>query len=115
MLADRLEQKLPVDAIEEALDVEIKHPVVAPAALAGLCHGINRRFAGPVTPKQAERYRALIPKDHWKEWQVPFDSDPDWPKPLQEALAAYREAWRAKMDDVSACIAANVEMEELVD
>src|SRR5262245_35160035 len=30
MLTDRLEHQLPIDAIEEALDVEIKHPVVAP-------------------------------------------------------------------------------------
>jgi len=48
MLADRLEQKLPVDAIEEALNVEIEHPVIAPAALAGFRNGINRRFAGPI-------------------------------------------------------------------
>ncbi len=37
-----------VDPVEEALDVEIEHPVVTPAALASLVHGIDRRFAGPV-------------------------------------------------------------------
>jgi adenine-specific DNA-methyltransferase len=68
-----------------------------------------------MTPKQAESYRLAIPKRHWAEWEVPFDTDPDWPKPLQEALTSYRAAWRAKMDDVNACISANVEMEELVD
>ena len=68
-----------------------------------------------VTPKQAENYRAAIPKGGWKEWEVPFGTDPDWPKPLQEALTAYRAAWRTKMDEVNACIAANAEMEELVD
>jgi hypothetical protein len=67
MMTDGLEQKLPIDAIEEALDVEIEHPVVTPAAvrrvdipkanggtrplgiptLASLVHGIDRRFAGP--------------------------------------------------------------------
>jgi len=46
---------------------------------------------------------------------VPFDTDSDWQKALQEALTAYRAAWRAKMDEVNACIAANAEMEELVD
>lgn len=46
---------------------------------------------------------------------MPFDTDPDWPKPLSDLLVAYREAWRAKMDEVNACIAANAEMEELVD
>jgi len=68
-----------------------------------------------VTPKQAEAYRAAIPKREWKEWEVPFDTDADWPKPLADALTAYRAAWRAKMDEVNACIAANAEMEELVD
>jgi adenine-specific DNA-methyltransferase len=68
-----------------------------------------------VTPKQAEAYRAAIPKGGWKEWEVPFDTDADWPKPLAEALTAYRAAWRAKMDEVNACISANAEMEELVD
>ncbi len=68
-----------------------------------------------VTAKQAESYRNAIPKHEWKEWEVPFDTDPEWPKTLQEALTAYRAAWRAKMDEVNACIAANAEMEELVD
>ena len=48
-------------------------------------------------------------------WEVPFDIDPDWPKGLQDAVTAYRKAWRAKMDEVNACIAANAEQEELVD
>ncbi len=68
-----------------------------------------------VTAKQAEAYRNAIPKHEWKEWEVPFDTDHEWPKTLQEALTAYRAAWRAKMDEVNACIAANAEMEELVD
>lgn len=68
-----------------------------------------------VTPKQAESYCKVIPKREWREWEVPFDPDPDWPRPLQEALTAYRTVWRAKMDEVNACIAANAETEELVD
>lgn len=68
-----------------------------------------------VTTKQAEAYRTAISKHDWMEWEVPFDTDADWPKPLQDALSAYRAAWRAKMDEVNACIAANAVMEELVD
>jgi adenine-specific DNA-methyltransferase len=96
-----------------------------------------------ITPTQAKAYQAAIPKgfttentegaekgstksssvppvssvveNGWREWEVPFDTDPDWPKPLADALTAYRAAWRAKMDEVNACIAANAEMEELVD
>jgi adenine-specific DNA-methyltransferase len=51
----------------------------------------------------------------WYEWEVPYDADADWPKDLQAALMDYRAAWRAKMDEVNAAIAANAENEELVD
>ncbi|MCL6503530.1 MAG: site-specific DNA-methyltransferase [Pirellulales bacterium] len=51
----------------------------------------------------------------WYDWEIPFDTDPDWPKNLQTAVTEYRKAWRAKMDEVNACIAANAEQEELVD
>lgn len=51
----------------------------------------------------------------FEHWQVPFDTDEDWPKELREAVTAYRAAWRAKMDEVNACIAANADQEELVD
>jgi adenine-specific DNA-methyltransferase len=69
-----------------------------------------------ISTKQAEAYReAITTNDTWQEWEVPFDIDPDWPQPLQDALIVYRQAWRAKMDEVNACIEANAEQEELVD
>src|SRR5207249_1566021 len=51
----------------------------------------------------------------WDSWRMPFDTDADWPKELQDAVTVYRQAWRAKMDDVNACIAENADPEELVD
>jgi len=51
----------------------------------------------------------------WYDWEVPFDTDNDWPETLLEAVTAYRKAWRAKMDEVNACIPANADQEELVD
>jgi adenine-specific DNA-methyltransferase len=51
----------------------------------------------------------------WREWEVPFDTDPDWPEALQAALKDYRHAWRSKMDEVNATIAASAPQEELVD
>ena len=63
----------------------------------------------------ADRRRWELPEKEWKEWEVPFDTDPDWPKPLQEALTEYRKTWRQKMDEVNACIAARADEEELVD
>jgi len=91
--------------------------------LPGARGGLIREFkaAKPLkalTAKQAGSYRAAIPANEnkgWQPWQVPFDVDADWPQALQDALAAYRAAWRAKMDEVNAAIEANAEMEELVD
>ena len=74
-----------------------------------------RRPLKAVTARQAATYREKIPQREWREWEAPFDADPDWPQPLQEALGTYRAAWRAKMEEVNACIAANADMEELVD
>jgi adenine-specific DNA-methyltransferase len=69
-----------------------------------------------ITDKQAKAYQAAIPPTGaWREWEVPFDADSDWPASLSAALTAYRTAWRAKMDEVNAAIAANAEQEELVD
>ena len=46
---------------------------------------------------------------------MPFDTDPDWPQALRDALTDYREAFRAKMDEVNGCIAASSDGEKLVD
>ena len=51
----------------------------------------------------------------FQHWTVPFDTDDDWPPALRDAVLEYRRAWRAKMDAVNACIAANAESETLVD
>ena len=74
----------------------------------------KKPFKG-ITAGQVKNYREAIPESEWKEWEVPFDTDADWPKPLAEALTSYRAAWRAKMDEVNACIQANAEQEDLVD
>jgi adenine-specific DNA-methyltransferase len=109
-------------------------------ALAKVPSGLNTNLAAKLIATQrtegkraitdADRRRWLLPPDNrdrdakltvdakfrgWYHWEVPFDTDPDWPKPLQEAVTAYRAAWRAKMDEVNACIEANAGPEELVD
>jgi adenine-specific DNA-methyltransferase len=88
---------------------------------------LRRRLASKLAEKEraegkrgvtnADRRRWLMPKAGatWEHWEVPFDTDPDWPRELQDAVTAYREAWREKMDDVNACIASNADHEELVD
>lgn len=75
----------------------------------------KERSEGKRAITDADRRRWLLPKDEWKEWQVPFGTDEDWTPELKAALEDYRSAWRAKMDEVNAAIAANAEQEELVD
>jgi adenine-specific DNA-methyltransferase len=90
----------------------------------------KQKAEGKKSITDADRRRWILPPDNrdpkekwtvdakfagWYDWEVPFDTDSAWPKPLQEAVAAYRAAWRAKMDEVNACIAANADQEELVD
>jgi len=90
----------------------------------------KREHEGKKAVTDADRRRWLLPPSNrdpkielivdrdyrgWYEWEVPFDTDADWPKQLQDALVAYRTAWREKMDEVNAAIAANAENEELVD
>jgi len=75
----------------------------------------KQRSEGKKSITDADRRRWQLSKEEWKYWEVPFDTDEDWPDGLKTAVMEYRNAWRAKMDEVNACIAANAEKEELVD
>ncbi|MEQ9097361.1 MAG: site-specific DNA-methyltransferase [Phycisphaerales bacterium] len=68
-------------------------------------------------PSPAEVGPSSVPEGGmgWEHWQVPFEPDGAYPKRLADAVTAYRKAWRAKMDEVNACIEANATQEELVD
>lgn len=105
--------------LSEALSALNKHLPGVTASLRAKLEGkltAKRKLRNPDDPvTDADERRWLLPKTSWQEWEVPFDTDPDWPKPLHEALVAYRTVWRAKMDDVNGCIDRNAEQEELVD
>src|SRR5208337_1003831 len=75
------------------------------------------RRQGKKAVTNADHRRWELPEKgkKWEHWTVPFDTDPDYPQELSQAVTSYRKAWRAKMDEVNACIAANAELEELVD
>jgi adenine-specific DNA-methyltransferase len=75
----------------------------------------KERSEGKKSITDADRRRWQLPKEGWKEWEVPFHTDEDWPDALKAALTEYRKAWREKMNEVNACIAANADQEELVD
>lgn len=78
---------------------------------------LKQKQEGKKAITDADRRRWDLPEKGkgWQHWEVPFDTDPDWPETLKKAVEAYRAAWRAKMDEVNACIAANADQEELVD
>lgn len=95
------------------------------AALSAATPQLRRDLAEKLADKEkregkksvtdADRRRWQLPKEAWQEWEVPFDTDPDWPKPLADALEAYRLAWCAKMDEMNDCIKKNAAQEDLVD
>ena len=95
------------------------------SALADITPEIRARLLAKLAEKErrdgkrsitdADRRRWQLPETAWQEWEVPFDTDDDWTEALQDALTDYRDAWRAKMDEVNECIAAASDSEELVD
>lgn len=122
-------------ARNDALDpIFAKHEPVLDARLADLnaalkSIGDNTRahLSGKLLDKQkregkraiteGDRRRWLLPKpaEGFQHWTVPFDTDPDHPQPLADAITAYRAAWRAKQDEVDRCIADSAEQEKLLD
>ena len=112
------------DALRASLVLKLAEKVRTDGARA-ITDADTRRWLLPRTDKalisfgsasQKKDWVASIPSEsEWREWEVPFDTDPDWPQALQVAVKAFRDAWRAKMDEVNAAIAASAEQEELVD
>ncbi len=88
-------------------------PEIRTKLLAKLAEKERRDGKRSIT--DADKRRWELPETTWQEWEVPFDTDPDWTEALQNALTDYRKAWRAKMDEVNKCIADASEGEELVD
>jgi len=59
-MTDRLEQQLPIDTVEVTFDVDVEHPVAAPAAPTRLAYGIDRRSARPVAIRVGVEHRLQI-------------------------------------------------------
>src|ERR1700735_2892096 len=53
----RSHQEVPVDFIEEALDVEIEHPVISPATLPGFDEGVVCGLPRPISIGIPVKYR----------------------------------------------------------
>jgi adenine-specific DNA-methyltransferase len=75
----------------------------------------KERSQGKRSITESDRMRWILPEHGWEEWEVPPESDPDWPEPLRHAFEDYHSAIESKMDDLTACIAAHTEQEALID
>jgi len=106
-LVAKLSEKLRKDGARSITDADLRRWLLPRTDKALINFG---------SASQKKDWVASIPPEaEWREWEVPFDTDADWPQALQDAVKAFREAWRAKMDEVNAAIAASAEQEELVD
>ena len=75
----------------------------------------KERTQGKSAVTDADRRRWLLPKEWWQEWEVPFDTDPDWPEPLQAALDGLPGCLARQDGQGEQTIAASAAQEELVD
>lgn len=77
----------------------------------------KQKIKGKRAITDADQRRWELPKEgeQWQDWEVPIDTDPEWPNQLKDAIKSYWKAWQAKMDEVNVCISANADKEELVD
>jgi adenine-specific DNA-methyltransferase len=91
---------------EPMLEAKLK---TANAALARLSTALRQALAAKLLRKQkqegkkaitdADRRRWELPAKGkgWRQWDIPFDTDPDYPSDLKTAVEQYRMSWRAKM------------------
>jgi adenine-specific DNA-methyltransferase len=75
----------------------------------------KRYGAKSVTDADQRRWNLPAKGKAWQHWEVPFDSDSEYPSDLKTAIEEYLKTWRAKMHEVNECIKANAESRELID
>jgi len=73
----------------------------------------RRDKENPITDADERRWK--LPEMKWEEWEIPFDTDPDYPQALSNAILDFRSAWKKKAHEVKDCIDARAGQEELVD
>jgi adenine-specific DNA-methyltransferase len=115
-----------LDSIHARHQATLEHELIAVnVALANVTQQTRAALKAKLVDKErrlgrravndADRRRWLLPQTEWKDWELPYDTDEDWPTSLREAVAAYRRTWRTKMDEINAAISGNAEPEGLVD
>lgn len=113
-LAFKLGEKLQAKGLRSATNAD-KRRWLLPGVTEEM---LKRAFDGKqkLKPKHVSEYLSLVPSGgSFDLWEVPFDTDPNWPESLQVAVDEFRELYRYRMSEINACINANSDQEELVD
>jgi len=106
-LVGKLKTKLDTDGNRSITGADLRRWLLPAADAALISFG---------TSSQRTKWKEAIPSGPgWQHWEVPFDTDPDWPEPLADALTKYRAVLDAKMTDVDSVIKASAEQENLLD
>lgn len=64
---------------------------------------------------EGERRKWVLPSVEWREWEVPFEKDDDWPSELCRAYDEYYACWKNKIDEINTTISAGAPQEDLFD
>ena len=114
LLVGKLSEKLQTNGLRLVTDADRRRWLLPGTSKLQIKEG----FLGKpkLNSKHADKYFSFVPANNiFEHWNVPFDTDPNWPQPLSDAVNEYRMAWCAKMDEINACIYANADQETLVD
>lgn len=114
-----------IDAIVEKYAPQLEHALQAcNQALARVTDATREKLRHKLRGKQkAEGKKAVTRADHrrwelpkqWQHWNVPLDTDPDWPTELTEAVQEYYRLLTQKRDEIDQSIANSASHEEFFD
>jgi adenine-specific DNA-methyltransferase len=118
----KLAKKVASEGWQAPNDADYRRWLLPGTTRATIERSVANAFAGTKKKASAKQIGKIFEKvpasptgAAWATWNVPFDTDPDWPRVLQGAVDEFRAVWRLKMNEVNACISANADQEELVD
>ena len=95
-LAEKLVARHRGEGAQAVTDADARRWLLPAADPAWVTPVAARKPLKALTLKQAEKYRARIPQGEWKDWQPPFDTDPDWPAPLRASGRSWRKRSAAR-------------------
>ena len=110
----KLAEKMQLDGIRSATVSDLRRWLLPGTRK----ENIQDAFRGKSRLKKnhIEKYYKMVPQNcKFEHWNIPYNTDSDWPDNLAIAVKTFRSAWHDKMVEINACISANAERETLVD